>query len=137
MRTSILFLTCVLVSTTASSGVVVVVSAQSPADRMDKQTVQDIFLGKQSAFPDGRPAIALDQPEESPLQQSFYAKVIDKKVSQAWDYWAQQNTYGKARPPQAISDPDAMKNLVASNTNAIGYIDSSALDSSVRVVYAP
>ncbi|CAK0740742.1 hypothetical protein CCP4SC76_1060003 [Gammaproteobacteria bacterium] len=35
------------------------------------------------------------------------------------------------------TDPNTMKNLVASNPNAIGYIDSSALDSSVRVVYAP
>ncbi|CAK0782385.1 Phosphate ABC transporter substrate-binding protein [Gammaproteobacteria bacterium] len=139
MRFSLFFLVCAfaLTSTTTGAEVVVVVSAKSPATTMDKQTVQDIFLGKQTAFPNGSPAIPLDLPGPSPLQQMFYTKVIEKKISQAWDYWAYQSVYGKARPPQAISDPSTMKNLVASNPNAIGYIDSSTLDNSVRVVYAP
>ncbi|MEO8298677.1 MAG: phosphate ABC transporter substrate-binding protein, partial [Burkholderiales bacterium] len=50
---------------TATADVVAVVSAKSTVATLSSMQATDIFLGKTSRFPDGSPAVAIDQPEGS------------------------------------------------------------------------
>lgn len=126
-----------LASAAARAGVVVVVSAKSPVASLSAEQVSQIYLGKASRFPDGSDAVALDQPDGSPVRDDFYAKVIGKDRIQVKAYWSKQIFIGKGTPPRELSGNAEVRRQVAAHPSQIGYIDQSAVDRSVRVVLTP
>ena len=58
-----------------------------------------------------------------------------KSESQLTSYWSKITFTGKGQPPQRESNDTSVKELVASNPNLIGYIDSSMVDDSVKVIF--
>lgn len=126
----------------ASGGVaiaetVVVVGAKSPVGTLEKQQVSDLFLGKASAFPDGRQAVPLDQAEGAAARDEFHSKVTGKTGAQLKSFWSKQVFSGKGTPPKELPSSAEVRKLVADNPNMIGYIDKSAVDASVKVVLTP
>ncbi len=115
-------------------GVVAVVSAKSPVTALNAEQVADIFLGKTSRFPDGRPAVPIDQPEDSPVRDRFYSEFTGKSPAQVKAWWSKLIFTGRAQPPRQAADSSDAKKIVAANPNAIGYIDARQVDSSVRVL---
>ena len=113
----------------AMAEVVVVVSAKASESTMSKDQVAQFFLGKSTAM------TPIDQPESSPIRAEFYKKVADKDAAQAKALWSKLVFTGKATMPKEVGDSAAVKAAVAGNPKAIGYMDKSAVDSSVKVVY--
>lgn len=114
--------------------VVAVVSAKSPITALNAEQVADIFLGKTGRFPDGTMAVPIDQIEDSPLRERFYAAFTGKSPAQVKAHWSKIIFTGRGQPPrQAASGVEARK-WIAENPNAIGYIDHSLVDGSVRVL---
>jgi len=114
--------------------VVPVVSAKSPITSLNAAQVADIFLGKTNRFPDGSPAVPIDLSEESPERERFYAQYTGKSPAQVKAYWSKIIFTGRGQPPRQASTGREMRKLVAENPNAIGYIDPSLVDASVRVL---
>lgn len=125
-------LLCPLVS---QADVLVVVSAKSALTTLDKNQVRDVFLGKVTSLPDGRSAALIDQPESSPLREEFYSKVTNKSAAQAKAYWAKLSFTGRGVPPHESADSGDIKKMINSTPGAIGYIEKSALDDSVKVIF--
>ena len=50
--------------------------------------------------------------------------------------WSRLVFSGKATPPKEMANSADMKKFVAGNPDAIGYIEKSAVDSSVKVVFS-
>jgi ABC-type phosphate transport system substrate-binding protein len=121
-------------SATAAADVVVVVSPQNPLSSMGRRQVADIFLGKSQRFPDGRSAVPLDQAAGSAAQAQFYQLVSDKRATEIKAYWAKMIFTGRGQPPAAVGDDAQMKQALAANPNAIGYLDRQAVDDSVKVL---
>lgn len=117
--------------------VVVVVSARSAVTRLTAEQVTRIFLGKTDAFPNGGNAVPIDQAEGNITRDEFYSKVANKNSSQVTAYWARVIFTGDGYPPKLLEGNVAVRKAVADNPNAIGYIDKSAVNSSVRVILAP
>ena len=116
--------------------VVPVVSAKSPIAHLDAAQVADIFLGKTSRFPDGSIAMPVDQNEDSPVRDRFYAQFTGKSPAQVKAYWSKIIFTGRGQPPRQAADSTEVKRIVSDNPHAIGYIDASQVDSSVRVLAA-
>jgi ABC-type phosphate transport system substrate-binding protein len=116
--------------------VVPVVSARSPITSLSANQVADIFLGKTSRFPDGTPATPIDLVEESPVRDRFYASYTGKSPAQVKAHWSKIIFTGRGQPPRQAATANEAKKLVAENPNAIGYIDASQVDASVRVLAA-
>ena len=114
--------------------VVAVVSARSPVTQLSSAQVADIFLGKSNRFPDGTQAMPIDLGEDSPVRDRFYAQYTGKSAAQVKAHWSKIIFTGRGQPPRQASTPVEAKKLVADNPNAIGYIDPSQVDGSVRVV---
>jgi ABC-type phosphate transport system substrate-binding protein len=114
--------------------VVTVVSARSPITALSKAQVADIFLGKSNRFPDGAQATPIDQPESSSLREEFYDKVTGKSLAQLKAYWSKIIFTGRGRPPKTASGSAEVKKLLAENVLAIGYIEDTQVDPSVRVL---
>lgn len=113
----------------------VIVSASNGNSSLDKATVSKIFLGKSKSFPDGSKALPVDQDEGSAARASFNSTILGKSDSQLKSYWSRLIFTGKGTPPKPSGDDAGVKALVAKNPNMIGYIDSSAVDGSVKVVH--
>ncbi|OGB39080.1 MAG: phosphate ABC transporter substrate-binding protein [Burkholderiales bacterium RIFOXYC2_FULL_59_8] len=123
-----------LVAAEAVADVVAVVSAKNPVTTLSKSQVVDIFLGKTSRFPDGSQAVPIDQVEGSAARDEFYLKFSDKSPAQIKAHWSKIIFTGRGQPPRAVSNSIEMKKFLNENPNAIGYIEQSAVDGSVKVL---
>lgn len=125
-----------LCASMAAADVVAVVSARSPVTNLTRSQVADIFLGKTALLPDGTLAVPIDQPEGSTTRDEFYARFVGKSPAQIKAHWSKIIFTGRGQPPRGVANSIEVKKVVIENPNAIGYIDSSLVDASVRVLLA-
>ncbi|MCV2351275.1 phosphate ABC transporter substrate-binding protein [Paucibacter sp. Y2R2-4] len=111
----------------------VVIVHPSNAVSMDDEQVSKIFLGQTKTFPGGAEATPVDN-KEGPLREDFGNKVLKKSPAQLKALWARQIFTGGAKPPRELASEDEVLKFVASTPGAIGYIDSSKANSSVKVL---
>lgn len=116
--------------------VVAVVSSNSPVTTLSKNQVADIFLGRASRFPNGEPALPIDQAEGSAERDEFYVKVAGKAPPQMRAHWAKIIFTGRGRPPEEAANSVQVKRLIVKNHNAIGYVEKSMVDDTVKVVFS-
>lgn len=112
----------------ASAEIVVIVSKQNPATRMFSEQASQFFLGKSNLF------TPVDQADGSAIRNEFYKKVADKDASQVKALWSKLVFTGKATPPKEYPNSADVKKAVAADPKAIGYIDKSAVDDTVKVI---
>lgn len=113
---------------------VIIVNPKNPVANMSAEQVSALFLGKSNVMPSGGTAAPVDQLEAGPLYEEFYAKVAGKSSSQVKAAWSRLTFSGKGTPPRAMASSVEIRKFVASNVDAIGYIEKSAADASVKVV---
>ena len=130
----LLFLITLCTAQYAAAQVVVVVSAKSPVAKLDKDQVAALFLGKATQLPGAGIPVLIDQPEAAEIRQMFYTKVTAKTPVQVKAIWSRLVFSGKGTLPKEVSNSDEVKKLLASNPDAVGYIDKSAVDGSVKVL---
>ena len=118
----------------ATAEVVAVVSARGPATAMTASQVADIFLGRTSRFPDGRPAVPIDQAEGSVARDEFYFAYAGKSQAQLNAHWAKFVFTGRGRPPMEVANGLEVRKHLADHPNDIGYIERNLVDASVKVV---
>jgi ABC-type phosphate transport system substrate-binding protein len=115
--------------------VAVIVHPSAGFDSLAEDDVARLFLGKSKSFPAGSSAVPVNQNEGAAARDKFNEVICKKNASQYKAYWSQLVFTGKGSPPKDVGDDAAVKTLIAANPNMIGYIDSSAVDASVKVVY--
>lgn len=123
--------------TLALGDVVVVVSAKSPVTTLTKNQIADIYLGKSARFPDGSPAVPIDQAEGEAVRDEFYTNFAAKSAAQIKAHWSKIIFTGRGQPPKAVLNSEEIKQLLARDPRAIGYIERSAVDGSVKVLNPP
>lgn len=116
------------VATPVLAEVVVVVNPKSASGPMTNEQVAQFFLGKSTAM------TPIDQPESAAIRTEFYKKVTDKEPSQAKALWSKLVFTGKATQPKEVAGSADVKKAVAADPKAIGYIEKSAVDATVKVV---
>ncbi len=114
--------------------VAVVVHPSRSVASLDDKEISRIFLGKSKSFPEGDSASPILQSKNEAVHEKFTKKMCRKSASQFKAFWSRLVFTGKAKLPQEAKSDDEVKELIAANPNMIGYIDSDAVDSSVKVV---
>jgi ABC-type phosphate transport system substrate-binding protein len=112
----------------ARAETVVIVSAKNPATRMFSEQAAQFFLGKSTMF------TPVDQADGSAIRNEFYKKVADKDAAQVKAIWSKLIFTGKAQAPKEFKTSAEVKKAVADDPKAIGYIDKSAVDDTVKVI---
>lgn len=95
---------------------------------LTKDQVANIYLGR--TF-DLKP---IDAPEGSPLRDKFYKEATDRDAAQVKSTWSRIVFTGKGQAPIMLPTAAEVKKAVATDPKAIGYIEKSAVDSTVKVV---
>lgn len=112
----------------ASAQIAVVMNPN--AAPVTKDQLANLYLGRSA---DLKP---VDQPEGSPIRADFYKKATDRDPPQIKAIWSKIIFTGRGQPPLVLPDSAAVKKAVNSDPKAIGYIEKSAVDASVKVVYS-
>lgn len=123
----------VLWGAAAQAQVAVIVNPKAAVNALSNDQLAAFYLGKASSLPGGV-SQALDLPESNPAREQFYTKAAGKNGSQVKAIWARLAFSGKATPPKELPSSAEVKKLVAAQADAIGYIEKSAVDASVKVV---
>lgn len=117
---------CAFASTAHADSIVVIANPNAPA--LTKDQIQDIFLGKNASY------TPVDLPEALPIRAEFYQKATGRDLTQVKAYWVRMIFTGKVQPIKVLADAAAVKKAVASDAATIGYVERSAVDSSVKVL---
>jgi ABC-type phosphate transport system substrate-binding protein len=137
VRTGVVALVLSVGAGAAAADVVAVVSSKSSVTALTKNQVVDIFLGKTSRFPDGEQAVPVDQAEGSAARDEFYMKFTGKSAAQIKAHWSKIIFTGRGQPPKEVPNSAEVKKLVVQNPRAVGYIERSSVDGTVRVILSP
>jgi ABC-type phosphate transport system substrate-binding protein len=113
--------------------IVIIVNKDNPHP-VDTTFITRVYMGTLKGWPDGSPVIVLDQTEGSDAREVFCATVLKKSVPNVKAIWSQNIFTGKGLPPKVATPDQAIKEVVAANKGAIGYIRASQVDATVKVV---
>ena len=130
-----LFAAMVTQSNSVSAEAVVIVHSSNASVNLSKSEVKRLFLIKSDTFSDGSTATPVDQIANTDFRNAFYKSITNKSESQMKSYWSKMIFSGKASPPKVMDNDAAVKAWIASNPGGIGYIESSQVDETVKVVF--
>jgi len=117
------------------ASLVVVVNPQSGVEKLTRDEIIDIFLGRYRKLPSGKMALPIDLSETNSERARFYQLLVKKSSSEMSSYWARLVFSGQTSPPFQVPDTRTALELVQSSPNAIAYIDRSAVNAGVKVVF--
>ncbi len=104
----------------------------SRAVDLNADDIARIYLKKRRLWDDGQPIVPINQEAGSLARESFSRQLFGSDSSRLGAYWNEQYFHG-IFPPITLSSNAAVKRYVASDPNAIGYIELNQTDDSVRV----
>jgi len=111
----------------ARADVVVIVSAQSTATITPRE-IPLIYLGERNTM------TPLDIANPSLARREFYAKVVRKDEAQVKARWSKLVFTGKGSAPKELPSGQDVVKAVAADPHAIGYVDSSFVNITVKII---
>jgi ABC-type phosphate transport system substrate-binding protein len=118
-----------------TAGIVVIVNPQSGVDKLTRDEIIDIFLGRYRKLPGGKVALPIDVAEASTERARFYRLLVKKSPAEMSSYWARLVFSGQTSPPFQVPDAKTALELVQSSPNAIAYVDRASVTANVKVVF--
>ena len=121
----------------ASNDFVVVANLQAGIDKMSKDEVINVYMGRNRKLASGINAQPLDI--ETPLGEkaNFYTVMVNKELSEISSYWARLLFSGQGSPPKQVATAEQALNIVSNSKGAIAYIDRKKIDKRVKIVFDP
>lgn len=120
---------------TVLADVVVITHSSAAIGSIDAGTLKSIYLGKLKSWPDGSALMVADQDAGSKVRKTFIVEVVGKKEKKYDAYWAKKAFSGKGVQHRSLANDEAVKLWVVKHKGSIGYIDSSSVDSTVKVLF--
>lgn len=121
-----LILAVLLAANARAEDIVVIVNPASAP--LSKEQIADVYLARNSTW------TPIDQTAGSSIYTEFYKRATGRDAAQVRAIWSKILFTGRGVPPKQLLDSEAVKKAVASNPKAVGYIEKSAVDASVKVV---
>ena len=121
----------------ASNDFVVIANPHSGIEKMSKDEVINVYMGRNRKLSSGVTAQPLDL--ENPLTEkaNFYNIMVNKELSEISSYWARLMFSGQGSPPRQVASAEQAVELVGRLKGAIAYVDRKKIDKRVRVVFDP
>lgn len=132
----LLLASSLLISNLGMAQIVVVAGAKSTAAVLTREQASALFLGKSTQLPGAGIPVLIDQVESVDARQIFYSKVTEKTPAQVKAVWSRLVFSGKGSPPKEVANSAEVKRLVNANPDAVGYIEKSAVDATVKVLFS-
>lgn len=118
---------------TAQADVAVIVHPSFPGSSLSKADFARLYLGRTTTFPNGKQASALDL-APGPVRDEMLSTLLDKTDSEMAHIWSRLVFSGNAKSLTRAADSKDMLERIASDPNAIGYVDAKSVNASVKVL---
>ncbi|MBV1911835.1 MAG: phosphate ABC transporter substrate-binding protein [Kangiellaceae bacterium] len=129
----VIVLQCFVISRVQAE-VVVVVHASNSVTSLSKSELNRLFMGKLDSFPSGGKAVPINQVPSATARGKFDSSKLGKSSSKMIAYWSKQLFMGKGIPPKEFNGDLDVLLFISKNPTAIGYIDDSAINESIKIV---
>ncbi|MGP4845079.1 phosphate ABC transporter substrate-binding protein [Marinobacter sp. 1Y8] len=137
MKSAYSLLIALLLLAPVAQAEVVIIGHPGGPDAISLDQVRNIYLNRSKEMPDGERATPFELPEGNATRDAFHSAVTGRSNAQLKAFWSQQVFTGKGQPPQEVNDAATMKASVSSTLGSVGYIDSTQVDDSVKVILKP
>lgn len=128
---SILVTVLLAASASAFADVVAIVNIANTS--ADKSTIGRLYTGEAKSWSGGAQAKLYDLSDES-ARNEFCMAYTGKSAGAIKTAWAKAVFAGRAMPPKMLDSDRDVKNEVARDKNAVGYVNESSVDGSVKAV---
>jgi ABC-type phosphate transport system substrate-binding protein len=129
-----LCLVLLLISGNASAELAVVANPNSGIDKLSKDEVINIYMGRTRKLPNGLTGMPIDLSNTHHEKMQFYSLLVGKELAEINSYWARLRFSGLGQPPLQVNSMEDAINLVSENKGAIAYIDSKKIDKRVKLI---
>ncbi|MCG8671331.1 MAG: hypothetical protein MI867_18135 [Pseudomonadales bacterium] len=120
----------------AHAELAVVVHPSNPVTTFSQREISKLYLGRLHLFPGtSQNIILIDQQESQPSYQEFYRDLVKIRFEKLKRYRAAYLFSGRGNLPIQLSSDEKVKEYVSRHKDAIGYIDASLVDASVKSIY--
>ncbi len=122
-----------VLSLDAEDPLVIVVSLRNKIEQISPEELKSIYLKDKKTWEDGTAILPIDL-EQTEAQTLFSKSILKKNLREVKTYWVQQIFSARAAPPLVLPGDRQVKEFIASNRGAIGYIHSKSLDDTVKPI---
>lgn len=123
----------ILVSAVFGTQYSIVISKKVPFTLISVEQIRDIYLQKRRSVGDQK-IIPLNLIGQEPSRIAFESAVIGMGRDRLNTYWVKQHFQGIS-PPITQPSHESIKAFIQNVEGAIGYIPSSMVDNSLKVIY--
>ena len=115
--------------------IVVIAAHDSPINTITVQETAHLYMGRINGVAGigATPILLYDLPD-GPLRETFFRLLNGMSIEQVNAYWARLQFSGNVLPPTRLSNARAVLDAVSHHLNAIGYVDDSSVDASVKIL---
>lgn len=114
--------------------ILVIANKSATVTKVTRDDLRPIFQTKKDTWPDGSPAKPFNLPDKNTVRQGFDAAVLGLDPDRVARYWIDRKIRGGERPPQTAPSSAVMVKVISKTAGAVGYVEASAVDASVKVV---
>ena len=119
----------------ADDQVAIIVNPANPITAMTLPEAQKIFLAEKSTWSNGKRVVLFMAAPGTPSRDVILKKIYKMSDSEFVKYFIQAGFTGEvAAPPKDVSSSAQIKQLVAANIGAIGYVNADEADDTVKIV---
>ena len=126
-------LVATVIAGSAGAADLVVIVHPEREERLGVAEIAQIYLKKRRFWEGGERILPVNRSSGTPARRAFERVIFGEHARDRVVYWNRQYFDG-ILPPATLASDEAVKRFVASERLAIGYIDASLVDDSVRVV---
>jgi ABC-type phosphate transport system substrate-binding protein len=121
--------------TTAEDQVAVIANTSNSVSTLSPGDLHRIFLGEKSTWPNGKHIFVVMAAPGSPERAVILKNVYKMSENEYTKYFMQASFTGAvAAPPKDADSAAQMKQLIAANPGAVGYIPQQDVNDSVKVL---
>jgi ABC-type phosphate transport system substrate-binding protein len=114
--------------------IVVIVNKANPASSLVVSELRPIFQTTKTSWGHGGDAVPFNLPYDNGLRQEFDRVVLGLDPDRVARYWQDRKIRGGARAPKQLASVSAVLAAVAANPGAVGYLNASDANGTVKVV---
>lgn len=115
--------------------IVVVTNPNNDVQVLDKKGLIDLFMGKYSAFPNGKQATPIDINRDDELKGQFYKSLVGLPLARVNAYWSRLKFSGRVKPPAIEQTIDDVMQRLEEDESALAYVYESYVTDKMKVVY--
>lgn len=131
--TAAAFICVVTSSAHGGDEISIIVNPSVSANSLSQSDLRPIFQTTKTSWAGGK-ALPLNLPNGDDTRKGFDAAVLGLDPDRVARYWVDRKIRGGNPPPKNIPSAGMVVKVVASKDGAIGYVPSSAVNGSVKVV---